>query len=75
MKRLISAVAIAAVMGTSLPAFGSDLRSVINAAADAEGVPRVLAQAVAKVESRLQLPSARQRRGTQHHAGQASDGA
>lgn len=51
MKGLIRAVAIAAVMGISVPAFGSDIRSVINAAADAEGVPRVLAQAVAKVES------------------------
>ncbi|WP_445215929.1 transglycosylase SLT domain-containing protein [Bradyrhizobium sp. Pa8] len=51
MKRLLSAVAIAAVMGTSLPAFGSDLRSMIDAAADAQGISRAIAQAVAKVES------------------------
>lgn len=51
MKRLLSAVAIAAVMGLSSPAFGSDLRSIIDAAADAHGVPRALAHAVIKVES------------------------
>lgn len=51
MKRFISAVAFAAVMGTSLPAFGSDLRSIIDAAADAQGIPRALAHAVVKVES------------------------
>jgi soluble lytic murein transglycosylase-like protein len=51
MKRLISAVAVAAVMGTSLPAFASDIRSIIDAAADAQGIPRALAHAVVKVES------------------------
>ncbi|WP_051396871.1 transglycosylase SLT domain-containing protein [Bradyrhizobium elkanii] len=51
MKRLLSAVALAAVIGTSLPAFGSDLRSMIDAAADEHGVPRRLAHAVIKVES------------------------
>lgn len=51
MKRLISAVAFAAVMGTSLPAFASDIRSIIDAAADAQGIPRALAHAVVKVES------------------------
>ncbi|NYG46399.1 soluble lytic murein transglycosylase-like protein [Bradyrhizobium sp. IAR9] len=51
MKRLLSAVAVAAVMGTSLPAFGSDLRSMIDAAADAQGISRALAHAVVKIES------------------------
>jgi soluble lytic murein transglycosylase-like protein len=51
MKCLLSAAAIAAVMETSLPALGSDLRSIIDAAADAQGIPRALAHAVVKVES------------------------
>ncbi|CCD94641.1 Soluble lytic transglycosylase, SLT domain (fragment) [Bradyrhizobium sp. ORS 375] len=51
MKRLISAVAVAAVMGTAMPAFGSNLGTMVDAAADAQGVPRALAHAVVKVES------------------------
>ena len=51
MKRLISAVALAAVIATSLPAFASDLRSQIDSAADAHGIPRHIAHGVVTVES------------------------
>lgn len=51
MMRLLSAVAVAAVIGTALPAFGSDLHSMINAAADEHDVPRHIAHGVIKVES------------------------
>ncbi|KRR21672.1 lytic transglycosylase domain-containing protein [Bradyrhizobium retamae] len=52
MKRLFSAVALATVIATSLPAFASDLRSQIDSAADSHGVPRHIAHGVVTVESR-----------------------
>ncbi|WP_316228688.1 lytic transglycosylase domain-containing protein [Bradyrhizobium sp. SZCCHNR1045] len=52
MKRLTSALAAASVIATALPAFAdSGLDSMINAAADAQGIPRNLAHGVIRVES------------------------
>lgn len=51
MRRLLSAVAIVAAIGTSLPASAGDLRSLVNDIADRNGVPHRLAHAVIKVES------------------------
>ena len=50
--RLLSAVAVATVIGTSLPALGSDIRSMVNSAADQQGIPRHIAHGVVQVESR-----------------------
>ncbi len=51
MRNLLTAAAFAAVIGTSMPALGADIRSMVSAAADANGIPRALAHAVATVES------------------------
>ncbi|WP_047308817.1 lytic transglycosylase domain-containing protein [Rhodopseudomonas palustris] len=51
MKRLLSAVAFAAVIGTALPAQAGDLRSMVNSVADQFGISRTLAHGVIRVES------------------------
>jgi soluble lytic murein transglycosylase-like protein len=51
MKRIFSAVALAAVIGGAMPAYGADIHAAVNAAADAHGVPRHIAHAVVTVES------------------------
>lgn len=51
MKRLLSAVALATVIGTTLPAFGSDIHAMVSAAADEYGIPRHIAHGVVKIES------------------------
>jgi soluble lytic murein transglycosylase-like protein len=51
MKRLISALAFASVIATTLPASASDIREMVDRAADAHGVPRAIAHGIARVES------------------------
>jgi soluble lytic murein transglycosylase-like protein len=51
MLRFISALAIAGVIGTSLPASAADLELMINSAADQNRVPRHIAHGVIRIES------------------------
>jgi soluble lytic murein transglycosylase-like protein len=51
MKRIIAVLAILSTIGTVMPASAADLQSLINQAADQEGVPRHIAHGVIRVES------------------------
>jgi soluble lytic murein transglycosylase-like protein len=51
MLRFIGALAIAGVIGTSLPASAADLELMINSTADQNRVPRHIAHGVIRIES------------------------